>query len=231
MSKLAPMQLLELWERGASCGPHERALNLLLRALPGRTWEELADLDLGSRDWHLLHLRHVWFGPSLAARGLCPSCQEQIEVELDARQLQASMPPDPAPLFVDDDGRRYRLPSSRDLLSLSATVDLDSAANALFEACCLDAGETSAATAARVEEGLSALAAERGIQLALQCEVCGETWTCAFDPGAFFWEEIDTEAQAVLDEVHLLAKAYGWNEAEVLSLSHARRNAYLERVL
>jgi hypothetical protein len=35
----------------------------------------------------------------------------------------------------------------------------------------------------------------------------------------------------LLDEVHVLARAYGWNEREILGLSAARRAAYLERAL
>jgi hypothetical protein len=38
-------------------------------------------------------------------------------------------------------------------------------------------------------------------------------------------------ARRFLDEVHVLARAYGWAEAEILRLSEARRSAYLQRVL
>jgi hypothetical protein len=34
----------------------------------------------------------------------------------------------------------------------------------------------------------------------------------------------------LLTEVHRLAQAYGWREAEILALSEARRHAYLELV-
>ena len=41
---------------------------------------------------------------------------------------------------------------------------------------------------------------------------------------------MDARAQRLLMEVHLLARAYGWREADILGMSPARRNAYLQRV-
>jgi hypothetical protein len=37
-------------------------------------------------------------------------------------------------------------------------------------------------------------------------------------------------AKAYLNEVHMLAWAYGWREADILAMSSARRQFYLERV-
>jgi hypothetical protein len=68
------------------------------------------------------------------------------------------------------------------------------------------------------------------IALAFECDVCGHRGTAPLDIGAFLWEEIETRARGLLDEVHLLARAYGWRESDVLALSEARRAAYLERV-
>jgi hypothetical protein len=51
-----------------------------------------------------------------------------------------------------------------------------------------------------------------------------------FDIGAFLWEEIAAQARRLLREVHTLARAYGWREADILVMSAARRQAYLEMV-
>ena len=53
----------------------------------------------------------------------------------------------------------------------------------------------------------------------------------AFDVPAYLWEELDVRARRLLDEVHALARSYGWAEREILALSEVRRNAYLDRVL
>jgi hypothetical protein len=47
---------------------------------------------------------------------------------------------------------------------------------------------------------------------------------------ALLWVEVEAGAIALVQDVHLLAAAYGWSEAEVLGLGPARRRAYLELV-
>jgi len=51
-----------------------------------------------------------------------------------------------------------------------------------------------------------------------------------FDIVSFFWSEICVQAKRLLREVHILARAYGWREADILSMSAARRQLYLEMV-
>jgi hypothetical protein len=52
-----------------------------------------------------------------------------------------------------------------------------------------------------------------------------------FDIASFFWTEIAAEAKRLLGEVHILASAYGWREADILSLNPLRRRFYLEAIL
>jgi hypothetical protein len=51
-----------------------------------------------------------------------------------------------------------------------------------------------------------------------------------FDAGSFFWSELGAWARRLLHEIHSLARAYGWSESEILTLSPARRQAYLELI-
>ena len=67
--------------------------------------------------------------------------------------------------------------------------------------------------------------------LDLRCPACGHAWTTSFDITGYLWEEIDARARRLLDEVHVLARAYGWPEREILGLTEARRAAYLERAM
>ena len=43
-------------------------------------------------------------------------------------------------------------------------------------------------------------------------------------------DRLDVAAGRLMRDIHLLASAYGWTEAEVLSLSAWRRQAYLDMV-
>jgi len=67
--------------------------------------------------------------------------------------------------------------------------------------------------------------------LELSCPVCRQNWRLSFDIGAFLWAEINSLAKRLLREVHTLARAYGWREADILSMSATRRQAYIELVL
>ena len=51
------------------------------------------------------------------------------------------------------------------------------------------------------------------------------------DIGEFFWRELTVQAKRLLREVHLLARGYGWREADVLALHPRRRQAYLDLLL
>lgn len=232
MHSLGAAELLQLWERGQDCAPAQRALLLLAWALPQHSAAELADLDLGLRDWHLLRLRRNWFGRQLEAEADCPGCGATLELQLDALQLQRDEAPlPPAPLHSDADGRRYRLPNGGDLLALAPVADEERAVALLLQRCRCDEDATDAPLPdSALEAALAALAAERGVRLELECAECRRQWLLDFDAAAFLWQEVRSQAQRLLGEVHCLAAAYGWHESDILHMSAVRRSAYLSRV-
>lgn len=221
--------LLDVWEQARHCAPPSRSLRLLAWALPGRAPDALADMDLGARDWHLLRLRQALFGPGVEARGECPHCGAPIEVAFDLREVQDAVPPADAPLFTDGGGRRFRLPNSGDLMAVSQLADVDAAERALFARLGLDPQAAAGADLDEIDAGLSALAGPRQLRLDLGCELCGGQWTLDFDPSAFLWQELETRAQRLLDDVARLASRFGWSERDILALGDSRRAAYLER--
>jgi hypothetical protein len=68
------------------------------------------------------------------------------------------------------------------------------------------------------------------VLLDLVCPTCEHTQQLPFDIATFFYKEISWQAQNLMREVHSLARAYGWHEAEILSMSARRRQFYLEMV-
>jgi hypothetical protein len=64
----------------------------------------------------------------------------------------------------------------------------------------------------------------------LRCVACGEEWWVLLEMGDFFWQEVETLAPRIVDEVVRLAHAYGWSETEILAMGSARRKLYLESV-
>ena len=81
-----------------------------------------------------------------------------------------------------------------------------------------------------VSDGMEEMDPQGDILLDISCISCGHSWKIVFDIVTFFWTEIDAWAHRILREVHDLAKAYGWREADILAMSPWRRQIYLEMV-
>jgi hypothetical protein len=122
--------------------------------------------------------------------------------------------------------------SSLDLIASSHCPGSKLAAREILNRCCLDADHSGAWTPGQVVDIGRRMAAMMGaadVQLQLSCVACGCEFSERLDAPEFFWSEIERRAQFLLDEVHRLASAYGWDEGTVLSLTPARRAAYLAR--
>ena len=83
----------------------------------------------------------------------------------------------------------------------------------------------------RLEAALESADPHADLSLSLTCSACAATWTTPLDIASYLWVELEDRARQLLDEVHHLARAYGWSEREILSLTQERRTAYLERAL
>jgi len=233
MRALADEALLSLWERGDGRPPVERALLMLAAALPEHDAESRTRLPIGARDAAILRLRRATFGARLESRLACPQCAEPLEFELDVGALI----PDAAPAeseFVLDNGLRFRLPDSRDLAAIAHHGDADAAARDLLRRCCLnapDASDWSPALLEAAEARMAALESAADIALRFECVACGAAWSERLGVADYVWDEIAERARRLLDEVHWLAAHYGWSEQHILSMSAARRGAYLQRCL
>ncbi len=233
MQPLSPGGLLDIWERGRERHPIDRAVLLLGAALPGWPRESLADVPVGRRDAAILDLWCATFGPEARAFLDCPSCGERLEFAFDGRAFRLPVQGERKPLVIDTDGLRFRVPASRDLACIADENDLERAARTLLERCWLPDGgapEWSEALLETVEARFGEADPQGDVTLALGCDACAHAWQTELDIAGFFWEDLEARAQRLLDEVHLLARAYGWPEGEVLALSDVRRQAYIERL-
>jgi hypothetical protein len=232
--------LLGVWDRGQPLHGPDRALALLEAASAGSQNGDLASLRLDERDRLLAALHEEQFGPELPARTECPACHERLELSLRVSELW-SRPQEPVPKggHVDIGGQTisFRLPTTHDLRAIEGLDSLEEARATLVKRCIVEVSadglppeslppETLEAVAA----ALSAGAGEADISIELTCPACHEQWLAELDIGAYLWTEIANEASRVLLQVHTLAQAYGWTESSILSLSAARREAYLALV-
>jgi hypothetical protein len=240
MRRLSATELLDVWERGLTQSPVERALTLLAAACTEASREALAQLSIGQRDGLLLTLREWTFGRQFVSLTTCPTCGERLELTVDAVDLRVEAQPiAESELHITNYVVRFRLPNSLDLIALSRGADLTTVPRLLLKRCLLqvksDGAEASAEELAiEVMDAIVARMAEADPQadmrLALTCPRCGHQWRAAFDIAAFFWREIDAWAERTLREVHILASKYGWREMDILAMSPKRRQCYLNLV-
>jgi|ERR1044071_3333592 hypothetical protein len=242
MRALSATELLDAWERGLPEDPPARAVTLLAAAT-GAGRAELARLTVGESDRRLLRLREQTFGPRLDALAACPRCGELLEMAFDVRDVlvepEASGAPETHRLSVGGYEVDFRAPTSLDLLAVGTAADAEAARFELFRRCLVAATKDGAGVPAeslpgevvgRVAEGMAEADPQADVEVALSCPACGHGWGAALDICSFFWAEINAWAARTLSEVHTLARAYGWTEREVLSLSAWRRQFYLRMV-
>jgi hypothetical protein len=240
MPAIAAADLLEAWEQGQRLLLPSRALVVLAARGWGR--EALDRLSVGQRDALLIELRAQVFGSHVVSIADCPACSERLELAFDLRDISMPPPGDPTEAFeLACEGYTLlaRPPSAGDLEALDPVGGLDERRAALLRRCVLGArsGEQAIATedlpapvVAQLAAHLAAADPQADVQLALDCPACGHAWSALFDIVSFFWRELDAWARRTLRDVHTLAWAYGWREAEILGLSVERRAFYLELV-
>jgi hypothetical protein len=243
MHPLSASDLLQLWECGENQRPEEWALTLLAVACPDKTREELAVLSLGQRNALLFTLWEMSFGPLLEAYSECPECFERLEFSLNAVNLRSCDPLKPRASELElTTGRytiKYRLPNSMDLAEVAQRNDLRTARNILVDRCLREAreGDVEIAAEALPESVIKGMADQMleidplmEIWIDLRCPKCRHRWSMMLDIKSFFWAEISAEAKRLLSEVHSLARACGWREADILAMSTRRRRLYLRMV-
>lgn len=236
MRPLSAQELLDAWERGLAETPIRRALILLAAACPGDDPEDLARESVGRRDARLLTLREWNFGSRLVSLASCPVCAERLETVFDVSDIRVTSfedaPPEPLSLEVSGTVLTFRLPNSLDLAALSSAGNVEGARRRLLERCLLGAkaGDLPDGALEAVARSMGEADPQGDVELSLTCPACSHSWLAAFDIASFFWTEIDAWARVLLHEIHILASAYGWREADILALSPWRRRSYLELI-
>ena len=237
MYALTASELLDVWERGVAAYPFQRAQALLEVAYPTTPPADLAGLTVGERDRRLLALREATFGSHISAVATCAGCTASLEVTFHTSDIMTLPSPNGAAhvavlgaYFVE-----FRLPTGRDL----AEADLGAPGFDLLRRCTIaahhgggviDPAELPHDVVDAVVARMAEADPQARVDIAVACPTCGGNWETPFDVVSFFWTEIDSWAGRMLREVHTLASAYGWREADILALSPHRRRRYLDFV-
>lgn len=235
---LTQQRLLEIWEQGQNQHPLDQALTILTATSGSQSRKELAELNIGQRDRLLLALRERFFGKILHCDGTCPACDKPVEISFSTHDIQTRPPEQQkTELIMGNYQIGYRLPNSFDLAAVTACTNENSAKKILIERCLvkilhngklITADELPNEIIDKTEQVISEQDPQSEILLDLNCPECGSQWQVLFDIATFLWTEIAVKAKRLLQDVHALARAYGWSETDILKLSDNRRQIYLE---
>ena len=245
MRRVSGAALLRIWEYGEGRHPLDQAIRILAEAFPEVELDSLATLSIGQRDAYLLEIYKSTFGGRLNALVDCPQCRETLELPLRVDDIrvapEAEVTGEADCLHADGYAVRFRLPNSIDLATAvhqaDGLADLAAARAILLQRCVLEATHTGHAVAVTdlPDPVITALGArleacdpQAEVQLHLTCPACDHHWRALFDIVTFFWAKVSSQAKVLLRDVHTLAQAYGWHEADIVAMSEVRRQCYLE---
>lgn len=234
-------QVLEIMDEACALPAALRPLVLLSLLDPQSDWRSRTGWTLGAINRGLADCHRRWLGrPDVAWNTDCPHCGATLALTLP---LQA-FPEEPSSaadceLLIGPLHARLRPPRVSDLIEAGRSGSLHGARIGLLEACVdslLIEGRPAVITELSDElieavgERLLALDSFAELRVDSVCPACGLACRCELDLGQTLWTELRSRASNLIDDVHRLARAYGWSEAEILTLSDTRRARYLERV-
>jgi len=229
-----PSLLLAAWD-AASAAPDVAKGCAVLAAAEVIDRDAAFDLPLGLLGELALRCHIEMNGVELDGMAACPACLSGLEISLALDALLPAAGPNPPPTRdVVLTGRRVtaRAPTVRDLLAAAAASDPRSV---IVGRCVREAGgapvDVSGLDDADLEPLDAALEDLTGAGLATlraACPGCGAEVVSVLDPGALLWDRVRLAAPALLRDVAVLARAFGWRESDVLALPPSRRRAYLE---
>ena len=243
MQPVTPIELLNFWERSMDHTMIRRAVDSLCCASPGANEQEIAGLCIGERDARLLLLREWLFGQRLQNMAQCPFCSERIEWEMDIQDIQLQVPnfgipPENYLLEAEEYSILFRLPNGNDLEAAMDAKKRTKPENLLTrlildckfknEPCKMNdlPGKILEILDQRIEE----MNPQADIRMGLRCANCEHQWEVQFDIVSYLWIEINGWARHILQDIGTLARAYGWSEQNILNMSAARRQIYLDMV-
>jgi hypothetical protein len=238
-------------ELSGELAPIERTTALLARCvsqLAGADANALQDLSMGDREALLLHIRRMTFGDRMDCLLSCPACASRMDFQLHTETLIVPSAADARPQYEEEflvDGVslrvKFRVPTGKDVREALASGDAapDSAVRALIARCLesvrqvdtkeeMPSAKWPTGLATQVAARMTELDPQAEIKLQLQCPACRHAFSVFFDIADFLFRELRDRERRLYQEVHQLALAYHWSEADILRMTARKRKLYLD---
>jgi hypothetical protein len=192
---------------------------------------DCAGLPIGDLDLLIVSRRREILGDAFVAEGSCLGCSAHIDVHFGLadfashhrpRATRAVVPtPEPGWWRLRAIEVTFRLPVAADILAVAGRAG----ARLLLEQRCVRGGHD--ARARRLtSRAMSILGPALRAEVAGVCPECSADVLLDVDARELCLAELRFLANSVLDDVHVIAAAYGWPEAAILGLPSSRRTRY-----
>lgn len=219
--RLTESDLVGLFDRFEHRREAERSAGLLAALCPEHL---VGDVSLGDRDRLFLKARREQFGArGVQAKVQCGGCGEWMSLDLGAGFALPPKVSDTAQVTVEGTEYILRLPCQDDLLRTQG-------GQFPMAQLCPDAPWESDAFCQAAEAALDAADPALDLVFDLTCPECGDQTECGLDTLDFLWRDVEACALRFFADVGVLARAFGWSEAETAALSPRRRRRYVEMV-
>lgn len=196
---------------------------------------DAALLPVGDVDALVSELRGEALGDRMIAEGRCPACSAPIDVQFSLQAFREHRRPrsargatpaaQPGWWELARHETAFRLPTAGDVVAVAEAED---PAVELAARCVRGAGGR--ATVRAAERAMARMAPTLCDEVQGRCADCAATVTLDVDVRELCLQELRFLACGVLEDVHVLASAYGWDEQRILELPVRRRAAYAEMV-
>ena len=225
---------LAIAQAAASARPRARRVTRVLSLALEEVGGIQVDADLvralssGTRTWLLQQLAAAFRKADDWFEGRCRACDGAYDIGVDIAALPVKPPEGAFPeVAVETSAGPRRFESPNGFHEEAVAEDGGDARARLIALACLDeAADWTEDDLARIEAALEAGAPEASEESTCACPACGETTTARIDPLVFaFPRESDLTA-----EIHRMAGAYHWREADILALPAPRRRRYLDLI-
>lgn len=188
----------------------------------------VADWPLGTRDAALMRLRAQVFGHDVPCLDTCTSCQTEVALSAPISDLLALDGARAEPLHLSDGPCKARPLTTRDVQATSTLPR--SAARAHLAHAAAGRAISQDADLVVIENWLEAADPLAHISFDLECAACNARWKRPFDIVTILWAEAQAAGRRLITDIHMLARAYHWSEAEILAVPARRRARYLSMV-
>ncbi len=237
--------------------PFERDTALLANYVLGPegnplTTSQARELSIGDRETLLLWLRRSMLGRTIQCVLQCPACIEKMDLKLNVDDLLVTRDREPQLHYedvVEVEGKRllvsFHIPTGADLEeAVRIACSVPERAAALTQRCIEEVISNTDDPAtppvptrpedwpqslySEISARIEKLDPQAELKLDLACPACGHHFEDFIDAGGFLLQELIARQRLRYQEVHQLAKAYHWSEADILRMSPRKRQLYLE---